>query len=238
MGGACESPMIPAMLRLAVIIPALDAAATLPATLGRVLAARALEVAPLVVDGGSRDATLARAREGGAGAIGAPRGRGSQLAAGGAAAQGDWLLFLHADTLLPPGWDATVAAFAANPANRERAGVFALRFDDPSPAARRLEAIAAWRSRRFGLPYGDQGLLIARDFYERLGGFQALPIMEDVAMVRRIGRKRLVTLDGHVTTIAARYRRSGYVPRMLRNLACLTLYFAGLPPRLIARLYG
>ncbi|MDA0221230.1 MAG: glycosyl transferase family 2, partial [Proteobacteria bacterium] len=95
-----------------------------------------------------------------------------------------------------------------------------------------------WRARRFGLPYGDQGLLIARDFYETLGGFRPLPIMEDVDLVRRIGKARLTTLQGHVTTSAARYRRSGYTVRMLRNLACLTLYFAGLPPRLIARLYG
>jgi len=226
------------MLRLAVIIPTLNAAAILPATLDGVLGARAVEVAPLVVDGGSRDATCEIARERGVTVITATRGRGSQLAAGAAAAQGDWLLFLHADTHLPRGWDALAAAFAADPANRERAGVFGLHFDDSSPAARRVEAIAAWRARWFGLPYGDQGLLIAREFYEALGGFQPLPIMEDVAMVRRIGRTRLVTLDGFVTTSAVRYRRSGYAARLLRNLVCLTLYFAGLPPRLIARVYG
>lgn len=226
------------MLRLAVVIPALDAAANLPATLAAVTAARALAVAPLVVDGGSHDDTRAVAVRHGAAVLTAPRGRGSQLAAGAAAAGSDWLLFLHADTRLPPGWDGLVAAFAADPANRERAGVFALRLDDPAPAARRLEAIAAWRAGCFGLPYGDQGLLIARDFYETLGGFRPLPIMEDVDLVRRIGKARLATLQGHVTTSAARYRRSGYTIRMLRNLACLTLYFAGLPPRLIARLYG
>ena len=201
-------------------------------------AARALAVAPLVVDGGSNDETRAVAARHGAAVLEAPRGRGSQLAAGAAAAGGEWLLFLHADTRLPAGWDLLVSAFAADPANLERAGVFALRLDDSAPAARRLEAIAAWRARRFGLPYGDQGLLIARDFYETLGGFRPLPIMEDVDLVRRIGKARLATLKGHVTTSAARYRRSGYTLRMLRNLVCLTLYFAGLPPRLIARLYG
>jgi rSAM/selenodomain-associated transferase 2 len=226
------------MIRLAIVIPTLNAAAMLHATLDPVLAARALAPPVLVVDGGSRDATVAVARERGVAVIEAPRGRGSQLAAGAAAAEGDWLLFLHADTRLPRGWDDLVASFAADPANRERAGVFALRFDDDGRAARITETIAAWRSRWFGLPYGDQGLLIARELYEALGGFAALPIMEDVDLVRRIGRSRLVTLPAHVVTSAARYRRSGYAARMLRNLVCLILYFCGVAPRRIARLYG
>ena len=79
---------------------------------------------------------------------------------------------------------------------------------------------------------------MARAFYERLGGFRALPIMEDVAMARHIGRRRLVALDAAVITSARRYQRQGYLPRSMRNIACLGLYFAGLPPRLIQRLYG
>lgn len=226
------------MLRLDVIVPALDAAATLGPTLESVAAGRAVRPAVIVADGGSRDGTAALARERGALVVQAPRGRGSQLAAGAAAGEGDWLLVLHADTRLPAGWDVMVAAFAADPANRERAAVFTLAFDDDSAAARRLAAIAAWRSRRLGLPYGDQGLLIARCFYESLGGFRAIPLMEDVDLVRRIGRRRLVMLPGTVVTSAARYRRSGYVRRMVRNACCLGLYFMGVPPRLIARLYG
>ncbi len=231
------------MIRLTVVIPALNAAPSLPATLDAVLAARAapgenLCLDVLVVDGGSRDATVTRALEAGVAVIEAPRGRGNQLATGGAAAAGDWLLFLHADTRLPRGWEGLVCAFAADPGNRERAAVFALRFDDPSPAARRVERIAAWRSRLLGLPYGDQGLLIARDFYTALGGYGLLPIMEDVDLVRRIGRGRLVTLPGHIVTSARRYRRTGYTLRVARNLLCLTLYFCGVSPRRIARLYG
>lgn len=226
------------MNRLSVVIPALDAAAILPATLAAVRAARAVPIELLVVDGGSRDATTTIAREAGAAVLEAPRGRGRQLAAGAAATAGDWLLFLHADTHLPRGWDRLVAAFADDPENRERAAVFALRFDDDAPAARRVERIAAWRSRLLGLPYGDQGLLIARSFHDALGGYAPLPIMEDVDLVRRIGRRRLVTLPAHVVTSAVRYRRSGYAARMLRNLVCLALYFAGMSPRRIARLYG
>jgi hypothetical protein len=88
------------------------------------------------------------------------------------------------------------------------------------------------------LPYGDQGLLLAQDFYRALGGFRPLPLMEDVDLVRRIGRARLSGLDAVATSSATRYRRDGYAARVLRNLACLVLYYIGLPPRLIRRLYA
>ena len=89
-----------------------------------------------------------------------------------------------------------------------------------------------------GLPYGDQGLLIERGFYRRIGGFHALPLMEDVDLVRRIGRRNLVALDAEAVTSAERYERDGWLERPMRNLACLSLYFAGLPPSLLRRLYG
>jgi glycosyltransferase involved in cell wall biosynthesis len=163
----------------------------------------------------------------------AARGRGSQLRAGAEAVTGDWLLFVHADTRLAPGWRAAVAELAA-----DRAGYFRFRLDDGSPAARRLERRVAWRSSRFGLPYGDQGLFLSRALYEQVGGFRPLPLMEDVDLVRRIGRKRLVELPADAVTSAERWRKGGWRLRSARNLACLSLYFLGLPPRLIARLYG
>lgn len=230
--------MISAMLRLDVVIPALNAAAVLPAVLADVAGARVLESRALVVDGGSGDGTRTVAAAGGATVIESPRGRGVQLAAGAVAADAPWLLFLHADSRLPPDWDEAIADFAADPANRQRAAVFRLRFDDENPMARRIEALAAWRSRALGLPYGDQGLVIARPFYDSLGGFRPLPLMEDVDLVSRIGRRRLVTLDLPLVTSAARYRRSGYLPRTLRNLLCLSLWRLGVAPRVIARLYG
>jgi hypothetical protein len=88
------------------------------------------------------------------------------------------------------------------------------------------------------LPYGDQGLLLAAGFYRALGGFQPLPLMEDVDLARRIGRRRLIALDATATTSASRYRRDGYFRRVLRNLTCLALYYLGVPPRLILRLYA
>jgi rSAM/selenodomain-associated transferase 2 len=219
-------------MRLSVVIPTLNAAAGLAATLSSL--AGADEV--IVADCGSTDDTVAIAARGGVRLIASARGRGTQLAAGAAAATGDWLLFLHADTVLPLGWWEAAAAFAAR--YPEAAGYFRLRLDDPAPAARRIERLASWRARRLGLPYGDQGLLIPMRLYRALGGYRALPLMEDVDLARRIGRARLHELPLAAVTSASRYRRDGWLRRPLRNLLCLSLWFAGVPPRLIARLYA
>ncbi|MGE5200879.1 MAG: TIGR04283 family arsenosugar biosynthesis glycosyltransferase, partial [Acidobacteriota bacterium] len=192
----------------------------------------------VVADGGSADATAAVAEAAGARVVHAPRGRGPQLAAGAAAATGEWLCFLHADTRLGPRWCDAVAQFVAHPGNEQRAGYFAFRIDDDTAAARRLERMVAWRARAWGLPYGDQGLVIAKRFFALLGGYPPLPLMEDVALVRRIGKLRLVALDAAALTSAERYRRDGYLRRSLRNLFCLSLYFLGVPPRAIRRIYG
>jgi rSAM/selenodomain-associated transferase 2 len=233
-----ENPEPSRPLHLSIIIPALNAAAALPATLAALDEGRGLVAEILVVDGGSTDGTGTVAEAAGARVLAAPRGRGPQLAAGGAAARGDWLLFLHADTRLAPGWPAAVAGFAAAPEHRRAAGYFRFRLDDDGEAPRRIERAVAWRGRVLGLPYGDQGLLVHRGFYAELGGFRPLPLMEDVDLVRRIGRRRLVPFAADAVTSAARYRRGGYVRRPLRNLSCLGLYFLGLPPRLIARIYA
>lgn len=100
-----------------------------------------------------------------------------------------------------------------------------------------FERIVAWRCRTFGLPYGDQGLLIARALYDALGGYAGLPLMEDVEFARRLGRRRLAPLGAPLHASARRYRTGGYIRRPLRNLVCLSLYFVGVPARHIARLY-
>jgi rSAM/selenodomain-associated transferase 2 len=222
-------------ISLSVIIPTFNAADLLPAA----LAALGSQVAEIVVaDGGSTDNTASLARVERALVVNAPRGRGTQLAAGGAAASGDWLLFLHADCRLGSGWDAAVRAFIAAPGAAARAGYFAFALDDPSPAARRLERIVRWRCNLLALPYGDQGLLIARSLYDEIGGFAAIPLMEDVDLVRRLGRRRLAALPVPLYSSARRYREDGYLRRKLRNLLCLSLYFAGVKPCHIARIYG
>jgi rSAM/selenodomain-associated transferase 2 len=218
-----------------VVIPALNAARFL----GRTLAA--LDgAAALVVDGGSRDSTEAVARAGGARVISAPRGRGSQLAAGVAAAVAvtgaEWLLLLHADTVLAPGWVGPVQAHMA--AGTGRAAYFRFALDSPDPRARRLERLVAWRCRVLALPYGDQGLLISRALLDAVGGIRPLPLMEDVDLVQRVGRARLLALPVDAVTSAERWEQEGWRRRSLRNLSCLALWFAGVPPRMIARLYG
>jgi rSAM/selenodomain-associated transferase 2 len=224
---------------LSVVIPTLNAAASLGATLAALGRPpwETTEGEIVAVDGGSRDATVAVAAESGARIVTAARGRGAQLAAGADAARGDWLLFLHADTRVGDGWSRAAGAFMADPRNGERAAAFRFSLDDPSRAARRLERMVDWRSRRLGLPYGDQGLLIGRAFYRQLGGYRPMPLMEDVELMRRIGRQRIAMLPVTALTSAERWRRDGWTARSARNLACLGLYFLGIPPRLIARIY-
>ena len=222
-------------IRFSVVIPVLDAAAELPATLAA-LRGSPLVAEIVVVDGGSRDDTVAIARKGGARVLDAPRGRGTQLAAGAAAVTGDWLFFLHADCRPLAGWEDPVRAFAAE--SPQAAGYFALALDDEASGARRLERLVAWRCRALALPYGDQGLVISRAFYDAVGGFAAIPLMEDVELARRLGRGRLKPIGATMLASARRYRRDGYWRRPLRNLACLSLYFAGVSPARIARIYG
>lgn len=215
------------------VIPTLDAARTLGATLHSLAEGALAET--IVVDGGSTDVTVRIATNFGARVIAATRGRGSQLAAGVAAASAEWLLLLHADTRLAPGW--TYAAEQHIASDPGRAAYFHFVLASTVPAARRLERMVAWRCRLLALPYGDQGLLIHRDLLEAVGGIRPLPLMEDVDLIRRLGRHRLAALDATAITAADRFERDGWLARSLRNLACLSLYFAGIPPRLIARFY-
>jgi rSAM/selenodomain-associated transferase 2 len=220
---------------LSVIVPTLNAAPGLEASLRAAALPPVSEV--IVVDGGSEDATLAIARSCGARVLSASRSRGAQMAAGASAARNQWFLFLHSDTVLPSGWGAAAATFMAEPKNARRAAVFGFRLDDASEEARRLERQVAWRVKHFGLAYGDQGLLLAKDFYLALGGFRPLPIMEDVDLVRRIGKTRIAVLPAFAVTSAAKWRAQGWRTRSARNLFCLALFFLGVPPERIARFY-
>lgn len=217
---------------LSVVIPTLNAAAVLPAT----LATLGCVAETIVADGGSTDGTAAVAAELGARLVTGLRGRGTQIAAGVAAASRPWLLLLHADTRLSPAWRAAAADhMAQHPA---RAGYFRFALDRADPRARRLERLVAWRCRALGLPYGDQGLLITRDLLAAAGGIAPIPLMEDVDLIRRLGRHRLRLLPADAITSATRWEQEGYMRRSARNLACLSLWFAGVPPAVIRRIYA
>lgn len=229
---------------LSVVIPTLNAEKSLTRTLSALIrpTMRGLVKDVVIVDGGSTDGTEGIAETTGAKFVAAPRGRGTQLAAGAQAARGDWLLFLHADTALQPGWDEEVEILLERldkrgPKGRNFAAVFTFALDDFSAWARMLEGIVAWRCRLFGLPYGDQGLLISRKLYDELGGYRPLQIMEDVDLVRRIGRRRLVFLRTPAVTSPERYLSDGYLARSSRNAFCLMLYYLGINPDRIARIY-
>jgi len=228
---------------ISIIIPTLDAETTLgdalAALIPAVVAGIVREV--IIVDGGSTDRSLRIADAAGATIVKAAPGRGVQLAAGAAAARGPWLLFLHADTVLEGGW----AREAAHLMERVEAGKWpptaaAFRFclDDLGLMPRIVEAGVAVRSGLLRLPYGDQGLLIPRALYDEVGGYRPLPLMEDVDIVRRLGRRRILTLRTRAVTSAARYQRDGYMARVARNLTCLALYSIGAPGGWIKKVYG
>lgn len=219
---------------LAVIIPTLNAEAGLAAT----LAALPPVAERIVVDGGSSDGTVEVARAAAAEVVRSPPGRGVQLAAGATAARAPWLLFLHADTRLDPQAWRALEAHLADPDQVRTAAVFGFQLDERPWQARLLEWGVRLRVAVLALPYGDQGLLIHRDLYAAVGGYRPLPLMEDVDLVRRLGRRRLQLLPGHAITSAARWRRRGWARQTLLNLRCLALYLTGAPPAEIARIYG
>lgn len=222
---------------LSVVIPTLNAAAHLGPCLAGLapglMAGLIREV--ILTDGGSDDAIAEIAEGVGAELVVGSPGRGGQLARGATAAQGDWLLFLHADTRLPESWATVVAAHMA--AEPERAAVFRLSFDADSWAARWVAGWANLRTRVWSLPFGDQGLLISRPLYDAVGGYPEIPLMEDVAIVEALGRRRLRLLPATVTTSAERYAREGWLRRGLRNWRCLAAYRAGVAPEKILERY-
>jgi len=217
--------------QLSVIIPTLNAAATLATCLARLGSGYAV----IVSDGGSTDGTGEIARQAGARVVAGPAGRGGQLGRGAGAAAGPWLLFLHADCYLPPGWEKPVRAFMATGGG---AAVFGLRFRARGVMARLVGAWAGFRTRAFGLPFGDQGLLISSRLYKEIGGFPDVPLMEDIAMARALGRGRITLLPVAVETGAERYLADGWIRHGARNMIRQVRFLSGAEPALLAKSYG
>jgi len=225
---------------ISVVIPTLNAApylakALLPLVTG---ATEGLIKQVVVADGGSEDATCAIAEGAGCDVVACSPGRAGQLIAGAGAARGTWLLFLHADTVLGPGWMEAVERFMARRDSLERAAAFRFAFDDDSAGARSVQFWTRLRGSVLKLPYGDQGLLISRAFYDALGGYRPLGLMEDVDLVRRIGGKRLTLLDAEAVTSADKYRRDGFQRRAWGNLLLTARYLMGADPAKLAKDYA
>lgn len=222
---------------ISVVIPTLDSQRTLPETLASLVpgVVAGLIREAVVVDGGSSDATATIAEAAGCRVETAERGRGAQLRRGCELAKSDWILALHADTRLEPGWVETVRRHLER--HPGSAGYFRLRFDDASLRARTWEVAVAVRCAVLALPYGDQGLLVPRSLYQAVGGYPQWPLMEDVELVSRIGRSRLVRLRATALTDAERFRRSGWIRRSLKNLELLVRWRLGESPASLARSY-
>jgi rSAM/selenodomain-associated transferase 2 len=164
------------------------------------------------------------------------RGRGPQQNAGAAAAEGDWLLFLHADTMLPSGWRDEIVGRAGRRGHAWGCFRFSLATD--AWQARLIEWGVAGRVRLFSLPYGDQGIFVRRDVFQSAGGFPASPLMEDVALVRRLRRfGRPYRSALRARTSARRWQQDGWWRRTWINLSVLARYAAGVPPERLVRPY-
>jgi len=215
-----------------VILPTLNAQKTLAPVLAQV-AKHADEI--VVSDGGSKDRTLNIALDAKARIAVGCAGRGWQLARGARWAHGDWFLFAHADTQMPENWKALVDTHIQN--SPEKAAYFKFGVDAKGVRPRLLECLSNARTFWFGLPYGDQGLLISRELYEDVGGYPDWPLFEDVAIVRKLGRKRMKRLSGKVATCPERFEKNGYLKNLIRNASYLTRFWFGADPVKLAEAY-
>jgi rSAM/selenodomain-associated transferase 2 len=221
---------------ISVVIPALNEADRLPSLLGR-LAAELVPHEVIVVDGGSDDATAFTARAAGARVLRAALGRGQQLAAGAAAAGGDTLLFLHADSRFPSGGLTQIErALALDPDCP--GGNFRLVFDGDTPFSRWLTGFYA-RIRARGLYYGDSGIFVRREIYDEIGGIRPIEVMEDYDFTRRLERKGRTCCIGEppLTTSSRRFEGRRPFAIVLGWLEIHALYHLGVSPRLLARRY-
>jgi rSAM/selenodomain-associated transferase 2 len=221
---------------LSIVVPTLNATHRIGPCLGALSEAlgEGLVRELILADGGSSDGIEAVADAVGARLVKARRGRGTQLAAGVRAARGRWLLVVHADTVLAPGWAGAVRRHMAQ--DPDRAGHFRLEFDHGGLPARMVAGWANFRARWLGLPYGDQGLLISRTLYDAVGGYPELPLMEDVELARAL-RGRLRPIPLAAVTSAERYLAEGWVQRGLRNWGVMLRWMAGVPAEALAARY-
>jgi len=219
---------------ISVIIPTLNEELVLKKSLFSARASKEIEI--IISDGGSSDGTLNIAGQFADRIIKSPAGRGIQQNRGAAAASGDILLFLHADTMLSSGWDELVRETLRD--KEVAGGAFSFSLPNNSIPFSFISLMVNLRSRLLKLPYGDQAIFVRRDLFEELGGFREIPIMEDVELVKRMRRLgRLKILDLPVITSSRRWEKEGWMRTTVRNLTLLFLYHLGVSPERLYRFY-
>lgn len=221
------------MPRVAVVIPVLADSDALARLLADLPPDADLEI--IVCDGGhDGSANRCLAQRPDVRLVTSAPGRGIQMNAGAAASSAPLLWFLHADSRLPPSWKRALVGLPPDVGG----GWFRFALDDEAWQARLLERAVALRVRLLRLPYGDQGVFVRRDLFERLGGFAEWPLMEDVDFVRRlVAAARVHEVPLPLLTSARRWRRDGWLARSARNVAVLSLHLAGVAPARLARWY-
>jgi rSAM/selenodomain-associated transferase 2 len=220
--------------QISIIIPTLNEARAIDQALSSIHLGKNIEV--IVADGGSQDDTVTIASSAwGAKVLSVAKGRAQQMNLGAAAATGDILLFLHADTRLPLGFDMMVRAALAQPDTI--AGAFCLQIDSPLSSLRLIEWGVNWRSRFLQMPYGDQAIFLRSSVFHQLG-FPDLPMMEDFELMRRLRRKgRIVILSAPVLTSPRRWLKQGVFQTTIKNQIAIIAYFSGVSPEKIAAWY-
>ncbi|NES24567.1 MAG: glycosyltransferase family 2 protein [Symploca sp. SIO3E6] len=219
---------------ISIIIPVLNEANTIEEVLVRLSSIQNVEV--IVVDGGSQDETRTIAQSLGVKVIATTAGRAHQMNIGAAAATGDILLFLHADTSLPPSFDILVHQTLQDP--QTIAGAFELRIDAQLRGLRLIEKMVNWRSHFLAMPYGDQAIFLRTTTFKQIGGFPNLPIMEDFELMRCLKRRGKITiLSASVLTSGRRWQKLGVLKTTLINQVVIIAYFLRISPDIIVRWY-
>jgi uncharacterized protein len=234
--------------KVSIVIPALNEAATIATVLANLSALTNVEV--ILVDGGSIDHTVKIAQALGVRVLSAPKGRAHQMNVGAKAATGEILLFLHADTVLPSGFEtmvrSTLQPFLGDGGTGGLgtskivpiAGAFTLKIDGSTPSLRWIERLVAWRSKWQQMPYGDQAIFLTAETFRSVGGFVEMPIMEDFDLIKRLQRRgRIEILSAPVITSARRWIQRGVWQTTLINQAIVIGYSIGISPTRLATWY-
>jgi rSAM/selenodomain-associated transferase 2 len=222
--------------RLSIIVPVLDEAAGITAALDALAPLRANCAEIIVVDGGSSDATVVLSRPRADAVIDSPRGRARQMNAGAAVAQGGLLLFLHADTRLPPRADPLMQQALDRGADWGR---FDVRIDGHLRGLRLVAWMMNWRSRLTGIATGDQAIFVTRQAFDQVGGFADLPLMEDIVLSRALRRISWpACLRQRVSTSGRRWQQHGLLPTIVKMWHLRWRFFCGAHPADLAREYG